>query len=169
LRVPPGAVGTVVDVRVFSRRGVDKDERALAIEQAEINRLAKDRDDEGKILQNAFCSQIRNLLVGQRVFSSNKKTNYIIEKDFVNNLNLGSLCKLSVVDKNIEKILRSTCDQLNISLSNLQSKFEDRVSKLQIGDELMPGVLKMVKVFIAVKRKLKPGDKMAGRQFVTYL
>lgn len=163
LRVPPGAVGTVVDVRVFSRRGVDKDERALAIEQVEINRLAKDRDDEGKILENAFCSQIRNLLKDQEVLSDNKKTSFILREDFINTLSLRELCLVNIIDKNIDKVLRATCRQLETSLAKLQSKFEDRVSKLQVGDELMPGVLKMVKVFIAVKRKLKPGDKMAGR------
>src|SRR6478752_5125978 len=118
LKLPPGVTGTVVDVRVFSRRGVDKDERAMAIERAEIEGLAKDRDDEKAIQERSFLNRLR------------------------------------------EKLLERKFDA---AVGRLQARFDSKVEKLQRGDELPPGVMKMVKVFIAVKRKLQPGDKMAGR------
>ncbi|MCP4923518.1 MAG: DNA-directed RNA polymerase subunit beta, partial [bacterium] len=165
LRVPPGTIGTIVDVRVFSRRGIDKDERALSIEQAEIERLAKDRDDERKILENAFHTQLKDLLLKQEVASGPKgvKKGASVEESLLSELTPGQWRQIDVVDDKVQASVESVRSQLEGAIKKLQSKFEDRVEKLRRGDELMPGVLKMVKVFVAVKRKLKPGDKMAGR------
>jgi len=164
LRVPPGISGTVVDVRVFTRRGLEKDERALSIEQAEISRLAKDRDDEKAIIQGSFYDRIRGLLAGQKVAkASGFKAGTTLTADALAAVPNFDLRKISVKDdavmKNIEQLLQT----LDEAESNLQKKFENRVEKLQRGDEMMAGELKKIKVFIATKRKLQPGDKMSGR------
>ena len=165
LRLPPGVAGTVVEVRVFSRRGVDKDERALAIERSEIERLAKDRDDEIAILERSYHARIRERLLNKKVVSGpkgltkgTKMTSEILEK-----LTSGQMLQIIVANdkamSDIERLIR----QLEEGVGEFQSRFADKVEKLERGDELQPGVMKMVKVFVAVKRKLQPGDKMAGR------
>jgi DNA-directed RNA polymerase subunit beta len=166
LRLPPGVAGTIVEVRVFSRRGVDKDERAMAIERSEIERLAKDRDDERKILERSFFARLRELLLGKVAVSGPRGFRTggapISEAD-LKTLTQGQLRQVTVEDEQamdaIEQLGRVFDDQVE----RLQKRFEDKVEKLQRGDELPPGVMKMVKVFVAVKRKLQPGDKMAGR------
>ena len=164
LRVPPGIQGTVVDVRVFTRRGLEKDERALSIEQAELDRLAKDRDDERKILQGAFADRVRSLLKGQKVVSSEHiKAGTVLTDENMTTLSVGPLKKIVVADEAIMKQMEQMIETLDAAEKALQAKFENRVEKAQRGDEMLPGVLKTVKVFIAVKRKLQPGDKMAGR------
>src|SRR5437773_3423678 len=165
LRVPPGVQGTSVEVRVFNRHGVDKDERALAIEREEIERLAKDRDDELAILDRNSYGRVHDFLVNKPAAGGPK----------------GHKLEGKITPKNLEDIPRS--QWWNIALSNeksiaeleamkqqyeeskkrLENRFLDKVEKLQRGDELPPGVMKMVKVFVAVKRKIQPGDKMAGR------
>ncbi|MBE6450231.1 MAG: DNA-directed RNA polymerase subunit beta [Alphaproteobacteria bacterium] len=164
LRVPPGIQGTVVDVRVFTRRGLDKDERALSIEQAEIDRLAKDRDDERKILQASFVERARKLLEGQTVVSSEhiEKGTVLTQENMVS-LSAGPMKKIVVADDAIMKQLEQMTKTLEDGEKALQARFENRVEKAKRGDEMLPGVLKTIKVFIAVKRKLQPGDKMAGR------
>jgi len=164
LRVPPGIQGTVVDVRVFTRRGLEKDERALSIEQAEIDRLAKDRDDERKILQGAFADRARSLLKGHKVVSSEHiDAGTVLTVENMANLSVGPLKKIVVDDEAVMKQMEQMIETLDTAEKALQAKFENRVEKAQRGDEMLPGVLKTVKVFIAVKRKLQPGDKMAGR------
>lgn len=165
LRVPPGVSGTVVEVRVFSRRGVDKDERALAIERAEIERLAKDRDDERAILERSFYNRVKELLVGQTVTTGPKgvKANAPVTEAMLSELTPGQWRQIGVADDKVADDIEALKKQFDDSIDRLQKRFDNKVEKLQRGDELPPGVMKMVKVFVAVKRKLQPGDKMAGR------
>jgi DNA-directed RNA polymerase subunit beta len=165
MRLPPGVSGTIVEVRVFSRRGVDKDERAMAIERAEIERLAKDRDDERAILERSFFGRLKDLLIGQKAESGPKNfaTGKAITEEMLSEFTHGQWRQIAVkTDSAMEQIER-TGKVFDDSINALKKRFEDKVAKLQRGDELPPGVMKMVKVFVAVKRKLQPGDKMAGR------
>ena len=167
LRLPPGTQGTIVEVRVFNRRGVDKDSRAMAIERAEIERLAKDRDDERRILESGFYGRLKELLVNKAVASGPKDVK-LKKGDKITNAALDEikhgLWRQIVVDndKTMADIeaMGKTFDE---AIDNLKERFENKVEKLQRGDELPPGVMKMVKVFVAIKRKMQPGDKMAGR------
>jgi len=165
LRLPPGVSGTIVEVRVFSRRGVDKDERALAIERAEIERLAKDRDDERAILERSFQAQLKGLLINSEVVSGPKgmKAGGRVTEALLAEFTPGQWRQIAI--KNDKKMaeIESLKKVMDDSTRKLQERFESKVEKLQRGDELPPGVMKMVKVFVAVKRKLQPGDKMAGR------
>src|SRR5437879_1530819 len=165
LRLPPGVSGTIVEVRVFSRRGVDKDERALAIERAEIERLAKDRDDERAILERSFAARLGELLVNQIAVSGPKglKSGTKLTAAVLGDYTLGQWRQITVrTDKRMADI-EALKKQMDDAVSELVARFESKVEKLQRGDELPPGVMKQVKVFVAVKRKLQPGDKMAGR------
>ncbi|MDE1148308.1 MAG: DNA-directed RNA polymerase subunit beta [Azospirillaceae bacterium] len=165
MRLPPGVTGTVVEVRVFSRRGVDKDERALAIERAEIEKLAKDRDDEKGILERSFYTRLKEVLVGQSVLSAPRgiKSGEIINEELLSGLSRGQWRQIAVGNDQIMENVEAYGRVFDESIQKLQERFENKVEKLQRGDELPPGVMKMVKVFVAVKRKLQPGDKMAGR------
>lgn len=165
LRVPPGVNGTVVEVRVFSRRGIDKDERALAIERHEIERLSKDRDAERMILERGFYQHLSEKLLGQKVVKgpSGFKKGVKITQDMLDSVGRGLWNQIIVSDDPVMTDIEQLKSQLDKSIAKLQERFEDKVEKLRRGDELPPGVLKMVKVFIAVKRKIQPGDKMAGR------
>ena len=165
LRVPPGVSGTVVEVRVFSRRGVEKDERALANERAEIERLAKDRDDERAIIERSFFSRLKELLVDQTADSGPKgmKTPVKITESLLSDYTPGQWRQIGVKDDAVMADIEALKKTFDESINRLQGRFENKVEKLQRGDELPPGVMKMVKVFVAVKRKLQPGDKMAGR------
>ncbi|MEC7191561.1 MAG: DNA-directed RNA polymerase subunit beta, partial [Pseudomonadota bacterium] len=165
LRVPPGGAGTVVEVRVFSRRGLEKDERARAIERAEIERLAKDRDDEQAILEGGYTSRMHSLLKGQKVATGLKDlgTNTVLTAELLEGLTRNQLSQVAVQDDGVQKSVEAQNANFDQAIKALDGRFSDKVDKLQRGDELMPGVMKMVKVFVAVKRKLQPGDKMAGR------
>ena len=165
LRLPPGVQGTVVEVRVFSRRGVEKDERALAIERAEIERFAKDRDAERSILDRNFYAALEGLLVKQKVVSApaGLKKGTTITKNVLDSLSKGQWRQITVEDDAVVSALESAKQHHDERVTALQVRFEDKVEKLRRGDELPTGVLKKVKVFVAVKRKLQPGDKMAGR------
>src|SRR5512135_1754556 len=165
LRLPPGVSGTIVEVRVFSRRGVEKDERALAIERAEIERLAKDRDDERAILERSFQNRLRDMLLGQTAVSGPKgfRTGGAIAEADLQGFTPGQWRHIGVADEQVMADIEAVGRNFDDSIEALQKRFEDKVEKLQRGDELSPGVMKMVKVFVAVKRKLQPGDKMAGR------
>ena len=165
LRVPPGIAGTVVEVRVFSRRGVDKDQRAMAIEQSEIEALAKDRDAEKAILEGSFYDRLKASLVDQNasvgvkdVVAGTKLTAEMLDK-----MSRKDLRKVAVENDEVMSEIEKMSKVFDADIEKLQERFENKVEKLQRGDEMPPGVLKMVKVFIAVKRKLQPGDKMAGR------
>jgi DNA-directed RNA polymerase subunit beta len=165
LKVPPGVEGTVVEVRVFNRRGVDKDERALAIERDEIERLAKDRDDEKAILERSFYSQIQEMLLNQTVAGGLKglKPGTRITDKVLGEHTPGQWRQITVKTDKRQGELEASNKQFDESMKRLQDRFDSKVDKLQRGDELPPGVMKMVKVFVATKRKLQPGDKMAGR------
>jgi DNA-directed RNA polymerase subunit beta len=164
LRLPPGVTGTIVGVRIFSRRGIEKDERALAIEKAEIERLAKDRDDERAIIERYVYSRLKELLVGKSVVSGPKnfKAKTVTEEVFDHTAK-GQLWHIVVSNEKTMKEVEKLKKQLDHVVGLLNARFEEKVGKVQSGDDLPPGVLKMVKVFVAVKRKLQPGDKMAGR------
>ncbi len=165
MRLPPGVTGTIVEVRVFSRRGIDKDERAIAIERAEIERLAKDRDDEKAILDRSFFEGLKELLIGQKSVKGPKNFkigNKITEGDLAE-FTPGQWRQIVVESEKIMGQIEASSKVFDESIEKLQARFNDKVEKLQRGDELSPGVMKMVKVFVAVKRKLQPGDKMAGR------
>jgi DNA-directed RNA polymerase subunit beta len=165
LKLPPGVTGTVVDVRVFSRRGVDKDERAMAIERAEIERLAKDRDDEQAIQERSFLNRLREKLMGRKAAGGFKgiKAGSVIDEALLAEHPRGSWRHIGVQDDGVMAEMETLRREYDVAIKKLQDRFESKVEKLQRGDELPPGVMKMVKVFIAVKRKLQPGDKMAGR------
>ncbi|MBT7571687.1 MAG: DNA-directed RNA polymerase subunit beta, partial [Rhodospirillaceae bacterium] len=165
LRLPPGVAGTVVEVRVFSRRGIDKDERALAIDRAEIERLAKDRDDEIAILERSFHGRIRERLVNRKLVSGPKglTAGTKIVPEMLEKLTAGQMMQITVANDKVMSEIETLKKQLEEGAGEFQSRFDDKVEKLERGDELAPGVMKLVKVFVAVKRKLQPGDKMAGR------
>ena len=165
LRVPPGVQGTIVEVRVFNRHGVDKDERAQAIEREEIERLAKDRDDELAILDRNVYTRLAEMLVGQVGIAGPKsfKKDSVIERDAVNGLPRSQWWTFAVADDAIMGAVEAMRKQYDDAKKSLEQRFLNKVEKLQRGDELPPGVMKMVKVFVAVKRKIQPGDKMAGR------
>jgi DNA-directed RNA polymerase subunit beta len=167
LRVPPGVVGTIVEVRVFNRRGVDKDARALSIERAEIEHLAKDRDDERAILEGGFYTRLKEVLIGQTLASGPKglptaKGEKIKATD-LDEVSRGLWRQIAVENEKRMEDVEAMSRVFEDSIDSLQKRFESKVEKLQRGDELPPGVMKMVKVFIAVKRKMQSGDKMAGR------
>ncbi len=165
LRLPPGVAGTIVEVRVFSRRGIDKDERAMAIERAEIARLAKDRDDEKAILERSYHNHLQELLLNNMVASAPKgvKAGSKITEVVLEEFTPGQWRQFSVKNDKQQKQIEQLTKVFDESIERLEARFNDKVEKLQRGDELPPGVMKMVKVFVAVKRKMQPGDKMAGR------
>ncbi|VVT13956.1 RNA polymerase, beta subunit [Sphingomonas sp. EC-HK361] len=166
LRLPPGVSGTIVDVRVFNRHGIDKDERAMAIEREEIERLKKDSDDERSILNRATWSRLREMLLDQTATAVPKggpKKGAVIDADMLDSVDRHEWWKFAVADDKVQSDLEAVKQQYDDAAKLITDKFHDRREKLERGDELPPGVLKMVKVFVAVKRKLQPGDKMAGR------
>ena len=168
LRLPPGVTGTVVEARVFSRRGVEKDERAMSIERSEVERLMKDRDAERSILEESFYSVLRDSLLGQKVSGSMggktlMKKGTVMIQEHLDALPRSQWRQILVSDEGIVAAIEGLVQQHDEAIDQLQKRFEAKVDKLRRGDELAPGVMKMVKVFVAVKRKLQPGDKMAGR------
>ncbi len=165
LKLPPGVSGTVVEVRVFSRRGVDKDERAMAIERSEIDRLAKDRDDERAILERSFQSRLLGMLINRKALGGPKglKEGTKLTDEVLDALTVGQMAQIVISNDKVMKDVEALKSQFEADTSLLEARFENKVDKLQRGDDLSPGVMKMVKVFVAVKRKLQPGDKMAGR------
>ena len=165
LRLPPGVAGTVVEVRVFNRHGVDKDERALAIEREEIERLAKDRDDELKILDRNAYGRLHDFLNGKVATGGPRghKIDGKITEKILEDIPRSQWWSIALsAEKSIAE-LEAMKLQYDEAKKRLETRFLDKVEKLQRGDELPPGVMKMVKVFVAVKRKIQPGDKMAGR------
>ncbi len=165
LRVPPGVKGTVVEIRVFSRRGIEKDERAISIENNQIEIIARDRDDELKILEKSFGNHLKELLNNQTFISGTDKfkKNSQIKYEQIEALSLNELLKINISDDKKNNQIELLVKNYENQLGNINQKFENKIDKIQSGDELLPGVLKLIKVFISVKRKLQPGDKMAGR------
>jgi DNA-directed RNA polymerase subunit beta len=165
LRVPPGVQGTIVEVRVFNRHGVDKDERAQAIEREEIERLAKDRDDEQAILDRNVYARLADVLDGKAAIAGPKgfKKETVLTRTLLDDYPRSQWWHFAVADDAQMGEIEAMRKQYDEAKKGLESRFLDKVEKLQRGDELPPGVMKMVKVFVAVKRKIQPGDKMAGR------
>ena len=165
LRLPPGDYGTVVEVRVFNRHGIEKDERALQIEREEVERLARDRDDEVGILDRNTYARLNSMIMGKKAVKGPKgvKAGSVIDDDLLEALSKGQWWQLALEDETDAANMESLNKQYDLQKGALEARFEDKVEKVRRGDDLPPGVMKMVKVFIAVKRKLQPGDKMAGR------
>ncbi len=165
LRLPPGVSGTIVEVRVFNRHGVEKDERAMAIEREEIERLAKDRDDEMQILDRNVYARLKDALMGKEVAKgprgARKGTN--LDDAILDDIPRSQWWEIGLANEKAQAELEAINKQYEEAKKSLERRFVDKVDKLQRGDELPPGVMKMVKVFVAVKRKIQPGDKMAGR------
>ncbi|MBQ7304272.1 MAG: DNA-directed RNA polymerase subunit beta, partial [Alphaproteobacteria bacterium] len=165
LRVQPGIEGVVVDVHVFSRRGVEKDERALSIEQQEISQLAKDRDDEIAIIRRSFDARLKSMLVGQTVVDApkgiDKKAK--LTEEMLALIPSSQWRKIVVKDEKAMTEIEEFTAAFDERVAKVHKHFDNKVEKVQRGDDLLPGVLKMVKVFIATKRKMQTGDKMAGR------
>jgi DNA-directed RNA polymerase subunit beta len=165
MRLPPGAFGTIVEVRVFNRHGVDKDERALQIEREEVDRLARDRDDELAILERNIYARLKTLIMGKVAVKGPKgvKAGAVIDDELLSTLSRGQYWQLALENESDAKDVEALHDQFEAQKRALDNRFDDKVEKVRRGDDLPPGVMKMVKVFVAVKRKLQPGDKMAGR------
>ncbi|MDR1488167.1 MAG: DNA-directed RNA polymerase subunit beta [Holosporales bacterium] len=164
-RVPPGISGTVVEVRVLIRRGVEKDERTIAIEHQEIDNLAKDRDDEIRILESTYLTHIKEILVGEMVTKElyGVKEEVTLTSDMLEKLSYYQIRQLNAKKKKSCTAIKDLEMQFNDKVTKIEKNFEDNVARLHKGDDLPAGVLKMVKVFVANKRKIQPGDKMAGR------
>ncbi|WP_412058667.1 DNA-directed RNA polymerase subunit beta [Bartonella sp. DGB2] len=165
LRMPPGTFGTIVEVRVFNRHGVEKDERAMAIEREEIERLAKDRDDEQSILDRNVYARLIDMLVDKVAVEGPKgfKKGSILDRELIVNYPRSQWWQFAIEDEKLQGEIEALRKQYDSSKAALQRRFMDKVEKVQRGDEMPPGVMKLVKVFVAVKRKIQPGDKMAGR------
>ncbi len=166
LRVPPGTEGTILDVRMFFRRGIAKDERALSIEYMEIEKLNKDRNDERQILENGFNEKLKLFLDGKVVLEAPKdvavKGATLNAKD-LSGISSAKLGKIKLENEKAQETLSSMMEEFAEVIKAHEEKFDDKVEKIKQGNDLLPGVLKVVKVFVAIKRKLQVGDKMAGR------
>jgi len=164
LRVPPGDAGTVVDVRIFNRHGIDKDQRALQIEREQIEKLQEDKEDEQAILERNTYNRLRDLLTGKEAAAGPKGfTPGKITAGALDELSESQMWDIALKSEKAQAELDALRDQFDTSIRELEARFNDKVEKVQRGDDLPPGVMKVVKVFLAVKRKLQPGDKMAGR------
>ncbi len=165
LRVPSGRVGTVIDVQVFTRDGVEKDARAIEIEEAELNRVRKDLNDELRIMENDTFERVRKMLVGKVADGGPKglKAGDKITKTYLNGLERDQWLEIRLQKEESAKQLEAIAEQIKAQREAYREKFEEKKRKLTTGDELAPGVQKMVKVYVAVKRRIQPGDKMAGR------
>jgi DNA-directed RNA polymerase subunit beta len=171
LRVPPGVEGTVINVRIFSRKGLGKDERSKVIEDEEVNRLKKDQHEEIRILQDGALRRLKKLLVGRRTASQVRDDNRkvlinkgkeITEED-LDDTPMPYWGEIRVDNESVEAELKRIVESTSEQVELIKVVFQDKINKLKSGDELPPGVIKMVKTFVAIKRKLQVGDKMAGR------
>jgi DNA-directed RNA polymerase subunit beta len=165
LRVPPGMDGTVIDVQVFTRDGIEKDKRARQIEEMEIKRIRKDFDDQFRILESAIYNRMRIQLVGKIANSgpAGLKRGVEITHDYLDGLKKDDWFKINVKDEDVTEFLERASEQVKRHKEEFDKRFKEKQAKITQGDDLAPGVLKMVKVFLAVKRRIQPGDKMAGR------
>ncbi|MDA9709621.1 DNA-directed RNA polymerase subunit beta [Candidatus Pelagibacter sp.] len=165
LRMPSGSGGTVVDVRVFNRHGIEKDERSIIIERSEIESVQQDKIVEEEILQRSIKQSASSILSGMKIDKKLKNLNVgdLINAEKINELTINDLFKITVSDTKAIEALGKLKDQFNSANLDIQNRFEDKVLKIQQGDDLLPSVMKMVKVFVAMKRRLRPGDKMSGR------
>ena len=164
-KLPSGSAGVVIDVRVFNRHGIDKDERSIAIERSEIESVQEDKKVEEEILNRNIKIKSNGFVKNQTVLKGVKeiKSNTTIKDEILNELNLKDIWKISFTEEKINNDLQKLKDQYENAAKDIELRFEDKVMKIQQGDDLLPTVMKVVKVFVAVKRRLRPGDKMAGR------
>jgi DNA-directed RNA polymerase subunit beta len=165
LRVPPGMDGTVIDVRVFTRDGVDKDSRALSIEKAEIERVRKDFGDQQRILEDDMFARVRSMLLGRSAAGGPRrlKAGSAISAEYLDEVPREEWFGIRLEDDEANAQLEATSERLKAQRKAFEKKLEEKRAKITAGDDLAPGVLKMVKVYLAVKRRVQPGDKMAGR------
>ncbi len=165
LKLPSGSAGVVIDVRVFNRHGIEKDERSIAIERSEIELVQEDRKVEEEILNRNIKSRATDLLKNQSINKSYKelKAGLTLNDNDLKDLGLKDLWKISFKDEKINENILKLKNQYDNALEDINIRFDDKVNKIQQGDDLLPTVMKVVKVFVAVKRRLMPGDKMAGR------
>ncbi|WP_386070870.1 DNA-directed RNA polymerase subunit beta [Tahibacter sp. UC22_41] len=165
LRVPPGMDGTVIDVQVFTRDGIEKDKRARQIEEMEVKRVKKDFDDQFRILESAIYARLRAALLGKVANHgpNNLKKGAEITNEYLDELKKDEWFKLSVKDDDAAEFLERAAEQIRRHREEFDRRFKEKQAKITQGDDLAPGVLKMVKVYLAVKRRIQPGDKMAGR------
>ena len=165
LRMKSGVTGTVVDVRVFTRDGVEKDARALDNERIEIDALKKDLDDQFRIIEENIYQRVARLATGKKASGGpgGMKKNGVITADYLESIGRDQWSKIRVIDDKLAKQMESLNEQLESQRADFDRLFEEKKRKVTAGDDLKPGVLKMVKVYVAVKRRMQPGDKMAGR------
>ena len=165
LKMPPGSNGTVIDVRVFNRHGIEKDERSTAIERSEIESVQEDKLAEEEILERNIKIRVQEMIKSKKLSDDIKKLKDLtkLTPKNLDDANLNDFWKLQFVDQKTNDDLKILKEQYINVKKDIKDRFEDKVEKIQQGDDLLPNVLKMVKVFVAVKRSLKPGDKMAGR------
>jgi DNA-directed RNA polymerase subunit beta len=165
LKMSRGSSGTIVDVRVFNRHGIEKDERSITIERAEIETVQQDKIVEEEILERSIKQRANQIFSGA---SLNKKIKDLeigtkLDLETINKISINELFKITVGNINDEASVAQLKDQYNTAKQNILERFEDKVLKIRSGDDLLPSVMKMVKVFVAIKRRLRPGDKMSGR------
>jgi len=164
LRVPPGMDGTVIDVQVFTRDGIEKDKRARQIEESEIKRVKKDFDDQFRILEGAIYARLRSQIVGKVANGgAGLKKGDTISDAYLDGLKKADWFALRMKDEDASEAIERAQKQIQAHEKEFERRFADKRGKITAGDDLAPGVLKMVKVFLAVKRRIQPGDKMAGR------
>jgi DNA-directed RNA polymerase subunit beta len=165
LRVPPGMDGTVIDVRVFTRDGVEKDSRALSIEKAEIERVRKDFGDQQRILEDDIFQRVRSTLLGKVAAGGPRKlkSGTKLTADYLDDLGRDEWFEIRLDDEDANAQLEAAAERVRSQRKLFEAKLENKRAKIVQGDDLSPGVLKMVKVYLAVKRRVQPGDKMAGR------
>jgi DNA-directed RNA polymerase subunit beta len=165
LRVPPGMDGTVIDVRVFTRDGVEKDSRALSIEKAEIERVRKDFGDQQRILEDDLFQRVRGLLLGAVAAAgpNRLKAASEITAEYLEQLPRESWFEIRLENDDTNAQLEQAAERLQMQRKDFEKRLDAKRAKITAGDDLSPGVLKMVKIYLAVKRRIQPGDKMAGR------
>ena len=165
LKMSRGSSGTVVDVRVFNRHGIEKDERSITIERAEIDTVQQDKIVEEEILERSIKQRANQILSGASLTKKIKDLDEGTKLDLetINKININDVFKITVGNVNDEASIAQLKDQYNQAKQDIQERFEDKVLKIRSGDDLLPSVMKMVKVFVAIKRRLRPGDKMSGR------
>ena len=164
LRVPPGMDGTVIDVQVFTRDGIEKDKRAKQIEDSEIKRVKKDFDDQFRILEGAIFARLRGQLIGRTANGGpNGLKKADVTAEYLDSLSKNDWFSLRMKDDDAAEAIENAQKQIEAHKAEFEKRFQDKRGKITQGDDLAPGVLKMVKVYLAVKRRIQPGDKMAGR------
>ncbi len=165
LRVPPGMDGTVIDVRVFTRDGVEKDTRALAIEKAELEKVRKDLEDQRRILEDDLFQRVQAVLLGKPAEAGPKKLKpgSLIDETYLSDLPREQWLEIRLQDEEANAAIERAAERLKAQRKEFEKRYDEKRAKITAGDDLAPGVLKMVKVYLAVKRRVQPGDKMAGR------